>query len=64
MQIKIGRRIFKKCFFIFLFFRAAPGHMEVPRLGVELEPQPQQHQIGATSATYTTAHGNTRSFTH
>ena len=29
--------------------------MEVPRLGVESELQPQQHQICASSATYTTA---------
>ena len=27
-------------------------------------PQPQQYQIQATSATYTTAHGNARSLTH
>jgi len=27
-------------------------------------PQPQQHQIRATSATYTTAHSNARSLTH
>ena len=27
-------------------------------------PQPQQHGIRAVSATYTTAHGNTRSLTH
>ena len=45
-------------------------HMEVPRLGVELElqlppiPQPQQHQIRAESATYTTAHNNAGSLTH
>ena len=35
--------------------------MEVPRLGVESElptPQPQQCQIRAASATYTTAHKN------
>ena len=41
--------------------------MEVPRLGVEFElqlparPQPQQRQIWAESATYSTAHGNFRS---
>ena len=27
-------------------------------------PQPQQHQIRAISATYTTAHGNAGSLTH
>ena len=45
-------------------------HMEVPRLGIrwELQPlaytQPQQCQIQTMSATYTTAHSNTRSLTH
>ena len=45
-------------------------HMEVPRLGVELEVrQPayaiaQQCQIRAASVTYITAHGNTGSLTH
>ena len=32
--------------------------MDVPRLGVELEPQPQQLRIRAVSAAYTTAHSN------
>ena len=32
--------------------------MGVLRLGAELELQPQQRQIPAKSATYTTAHGN------
>ena len=36
--------------------------MEVPRLGVESEPQPQQCLIRVSSVTYTTAHGNTRYF--
>ena len=45
-------------------------HMEVPRLGVELElqllpiPQTQQLRIQAASASYTTAHGSARSLTH
>ena len=41
-------------------------HMEVLRLGVrsELQPQPQQHRIQATSATYTPAHSNAGSWTH
>ena len=45
-------------------------HMEVPRLGVELElqlrpiPQPEQHHIPDASATYTAVCGNTRSLTH
>ena len=44
--------------------------MEVPRLGVESELQlpayatATQCQIGAESATYTTAHGNTEWLTH
>ena len=44
-----------------LFLQPHLLHMEVPRLGVELElhlqptPQPQQHWIRATSATYATA---------
>ena len=44
--------------------------MEVPRLGVKWScscwpmPHPQQNGIQATSAAYTTVHGNTRSLTH
>ena len=44
--------------------------MEVPRLGVswscscQPRPEPQQLGIQASSATYTTAHGNARSLTH
>ena len=38
--------------------------MKVPRLGVESELQPQQRQIWALSATYTTAPSTTRSLTH
>jgi len=33
-------------------------------LGATAMPEPQQCQIRATSATYTTAHGNTGSLTH
>ena len=58
-------------FFFFLCFLGPDlQHMEVPRLVVELElhrrptPQPQQHRIWATSATYTTAHSNTGSLLH
>ena len=45
-------------------------HMEVPRLGVELELQPLAYTTAtatwdpAASTTYTTAHGITRSLTH
>ena len=44
-------------------------HMEVPRLGVQLElqlpqQQPQPHRTQAESATYPTAHGNAGFLTH
>ena len=48
------------CVCVFASSRTAGGHMEVPRLGVE----PQQHGIGAESATYITAHGDARFLTH
>ena len=58
---------FRFCFLVFL--EPHPWHMEIPRLGVQLELQLpayttaiEQCQIQATSATYTTAHGNTGSF--
>ena len=57
-------------FFFFVFLGPHPRHIEVSRLGVQSElypwptPEPQQHGIRAASATYTTAHGNTRSLTH
>ena len=50
--------------FFFGFLGLHPWHMEVPRLGVKSELWPQQHQIQAESATYTTAEGNTRSLTY
>ena len=62
---------FLNSFLIFFFFlRLHLWHMEVPRLGVQLElqlrplPQPQQYWIQAISATYTTAYSNARSLTH
>ena len=55
-------------FFFFGFLGPHPQHMEVPRLGVESELQLQTYATAttkpATSVTYTTAHGNTRSLTH
>ena len=46
-------------FFVFLpFLGLPPRHMDVPRP----MPEPQQCQIRAKSATYTTAHGNAGSF--
>ena len=38
-------------YIIICFFRVYLWHMQVPRLGIELEPQPQQHQIRAASVT-------------
>ena len=40
----------------FFFLGPFPWHVEVPSLGVELELQSQEHQITATSETYTTTH--------
>ena len=59
-------------FFFLVFLGPHPQHMEVPRLVPSSNrscshwptPQPQQLRIQATSATYTTAHGNPRSLTH
>ena len=61
--------------FIYLFIYSVylgpyPWHMEVPRLGVQLELQlpayatAQQFGIWAASVTYATGHGNTRSLAH
>ena len=59
-------------FFFFVFLGPYPRHMEIPSLGVKSElqlpaytratamPDPSQ----ATSVTYTTGHGTTRSLTH
>ena len=56
------------CFsFLFLFLGLKPSHMEFPwaRSPIETVADRLHHrQIQATSATYTTAHGNTRSITH
>ena len=43
------------CVCVCIFLGPHPRHMEVPRLGVQLELQ---------MLTYTTAHGNARSLTH
>ena len=53
-------------FFFFWFSGRHPGHMEIPRLGVlrSYSRWPQQCQIWAASATYTTASGNDGSLTH
>ena len=52
----------RSVFFFFLNLGLHLQHMEVLRLGVELDLQlrltPQPGQIRATSATYTAAHGN------
>ena len=51
-------------FFFFFFLELHPRHMKVPRLGVELEPQPQACQIRAVSVTFTTAHSNEGCLAH
>ena len=43
---------------LFIYLGLRLQHMESPRLGVKLEPQPQKLGIRIASATYTTAHGN------
>ena len=52
-------------FFVFCIFRATPtayGGSQArganQSYSCQPTPQPQQHGIGATSVTYTTAHGN------
>ena len=56
--------------FIYLFLGPHLQHMEVPRLGVQLElqlpayPKPQQGWNWVRSAIYNTAHCNARSLTH
>ena len=56
-------------FFFLVFLGPHPQHVEVPRLRSNwsyccwLTPEPQQRQIWATSATYTTAQSNTGSLT-
>ena len=57
-------------FCLFVFLGPYPWHLEVPGEGSNRScrrwptPQPQQGQIQAGSATYTTAHGNAGSLTH
>ena len=59
------------CFVLFMLFRAIPASYagSQPRGSNQScshwpTPQPQQRQSQATSATYSTAHGNTGSLTH
>ena len=47
----------------FFFLGPHPQHVEVPRLGIELELQLPAYTT-VTSATYITAHGSDRSSTH
>ena len=57
-------------FFFFCFLGPHPWYKMFPGWGSNQScncwptPQPQQHRIWATSATYTTAHGNAGSSTH
>ena len=48
--------------YLFCFLGPHPRQMEVPRLGVQSELF--ECQIRASSATYTTGHGNAGSLTH
>ena len=55
---------------VILFLGPHLQHMEVPGLGIESElqlqamPQPQQHRVSTTSATYAAACSNALSLTH
>ena len=58
-------------FLSFVFLGLHPKHIEVPRLGIQLElkwlayaTDRQQHEIRGMSVTYTTALGNAGSLTH
>ena len=57
-------------FFFFFLFRATRSIWGFPGQGLNQSyscwppPQPQQHQIRAASATYTTAHGSAGALTH
>ena len=74
--LKSFRHAFIVLFYFILFFWSFislgpyPQHMEVLRLSsnpgcsCQPTPQPQQRWIQAASATYTIAHGSTRSLTH
>ena len=60
----------KSWIFFFLFratlaaFGDAQASGQIKSYSCWPTPEPQQHRIRAESATYTTAHGNARSFTH
>ena len=74
--MNFGRTAFDLDFFkaraTFFFLGLYPQHMEVPRLGIELELQPPAYATATAtampdpshSATYTAAHGNARSLIH
>ena len=51
-------------FFLFGFLGLHLRHMEVPRLGVESEPQPQHLGIRVAPVIHSAAHGNARSPIH
>ena len=59
-----------RSFFFFLLVFLGPHPQQFPQLGVKWKPQhqpmpqPEQHRIRTTSATYSIAHSNTGSFTH
>ena len=63
------KKVFIYLFIVFYLFRAAPRRIwRFPGQGLNRNrscwPIPQQHRIWASSASYTTAHGNAGSLTH
>ena len=73
LELQTGRKRslgFTPSFFFFVFLGPHPQHMRFPgsglknRFSCQPTPQPQPCQIRAMSATYTTAHGNSRSLTY
>ena len=73
MQVNLSQLKWVVFLFLFFFrlFRATPEAHGVSQArgpigaaAASLRTEPQKHQIQATSATYTTAHGNIRSLTY
>ena len=71
LNFQVWKLFFRFCFFFFCLFRAGlaaywgsqvRGSNQSPNR--RPTPQPQQHGIQATSATYATAHGDAGSLTH
>ena len=66
----MNKNVYSVIIFFFFFLQPHLQHTDTPGLGVNSElqlsptPQPEQHHIQATSATYVTACSNTWSLTH